>query len=433
MIGPLYSGKTVQSRLVLSCAEKDTYYPPGSAPSYSFSTKYQGLVSESFQKFVYRQKRTPLGYVWPLPYDANGRRYTGSPLTVDIRHQRKVINQYPEPGKWRYSLRDYTFVGHLIGHDVAPIPILPERDPEGLLINTARLRAGEMKANVLVTLAELSKTCGMIRSRTKKIADVIDLVRKRNFVGAARLLGLKHPPARVRDGRAWADNFLEYQYGWLPLIADTVGYAQYLADFLRENSVVLGKASVKTSKLLSKSTKSIPIGPLFPGFSATVVSETTQEDIHEVVLSFRLKSYLFRELNQLGALQVPSAGWELTKLSFVWDWVFKVGDLLGSMDALVGLEFHSGSYTRFRRVRTTNRVVSVLTPRPSGDQIVFTNFTFAGGKSDGYIMRREVYEDLPPPAFVVEIPFTSNRDFRRALVSCALLRQRLSIPSTHFR
>lgn len=434
MIGPILSSKTIKHRNAIIASQDVTTLPKGTSTDKHYEQVTSELKDEFFQKIGYRQPRTPWGYVWPLPYDAYGVRYTKN-LDIHLHERRETINTTPWAAPWRTSIRVTHFTGTPTGIPYAVLPQIPKPDPEGALINAARIRAGDVKMNLLVTLKELSRTCGMIRSRTRKIADVVDLVRKRNFIGAARLLGMKHPPARVRNGRAWADNFLEYQYGWLPLIADTIGAATYLADFLREQEFIVSKASVKLPGTKTNSTRVASLGSNYPGYSVTVASETTSnEETHLVVLKFRLKNYLFREINQLQLLNFPSAGWELTKLSFVWDWMFKVGDLLNSMDALAGLEFHSGSYTRMARNTVTNKVLGFAVPPASyPTSVKFAQIDSVPGESHGYVVRRSLYTEVPPPEFVVEIPFTKNSSFRRAIVATALLRQRLSLPSSHFR
>lgn len=425
MIGPQVSSSSRTRQLVQRWRHENKYLPAGSAPGYTNTGLVQPVssVSESMTKIGYRQ-RPP--FTAPLPYDVYGRSFVEVPH-YNVQYLYEIKNPNPSPGKWVTSQHFYNFYG-----DLAPVypvvPTLPDPDPEGLLINEARIRAGEIHANILVTLKEWNKTCGMIRSRTKKVADVVDLVRKRNYDGAARLLGMRKPPERVRDGRAWADNFLEYQYGWLPLVADTVGYAKFFASFLRDTPIVVGKARVELETRGPEKVQSIPLG--VTGWTLPVTSQSSVTERHQVILAFRLRSSMFRELNQLGALHVPSAGWELTTLSFVWDWVFKVGDLLQSMDSLVGLEFLNGSYTRSARQVVTYTGGNVVRPYPPAGGIVKYAITdFDAGKAYGFRMRRSLYDELPPPEFIVEIPFTKQRDFRRALVSTALLRQRLSNPS----
>lgn len=432
MRGPILVSNSMLHPLVMSVSQDVKFEPSGSATDRRYEFEYKSSTTDYRNRFVYRQERGPLGYVYPLPYDAYGVQWIKEPL-VEMHEHRQTVNTTPWVSPWRFQNRFTNFVGVPQGLPLALLPQLPKPDPEGELINAARIQAGNMKVNLLVTLKELNKTAGMIRSRTKKIADVVDLVRKGNYYGAARLLGLKHPPKNVRDGRAWADNFLEYQYGWMPLIQDTIGYAQYLADFLRDAPVIVAKAKVEIAGSVQYIQKNISLGKDFPGYSVTVSSEGQAKEYHQVVLQFRLKSYLFREINQLGLLHLPATGWELTKLSFVWDWVFRVGELLGSMDALSGLEFHSGSYTRMARNTSAQKAIGWSVPSASyPTSVKSVSNSMTPGESNGFVLRREIYSSVPPPAFVVHVPGRSHT-IKRGIVAVALLRQRLSIPTTSYR
>lgn len=441
MRGPILTVSNTKAPIYSVVLQDKTGEPAGTVTPNHY-VKRQDWLADTYQyKLGYRSDpvstwlgriRPSWSYVWPTPYDAYGVTFRKIPSYEFIEH-RRTINTTPWAAPWRVSNVVTRVSGLPPTLPLAQLPRVPSRDIEGSLINRARISVGGAKANLAMTVRELRQTASMIGDRTKKIADVINLVRRGNFIGAARLLGLRYPPPNVRNGRKWADNFLEYQYGWMPLIADTIGYAEYLADFLREQEFITGKGFVEIPGPIVYQQRTIQLGMDLPGYTITVAVETQVIERHMVVLKYRLKDYLKRELAQLQLLSPATFGWEAKSLSFVWDWVFKVGEYLEATDALLGLEFHSGSYTRSAKGKTTYRLLSTAVPAASyPTSVVSVSSTLSDGASESYVMKRELYTESPPPQFVVEILGTAEAAVRRSITSCALLRQRLSLPNNHF-
>lgn len=438
MRGPIVTSSQDDVRIDWSSTTDTTYEPAAFPPEHGEKVGYTDY-SVYVWKIGYREvpvarwlgRLRPLwSYEWPLPYDTYGIQLRKKPHFEFVEH-RRTRNTSGIPG-WRFQ--------HVVRHQfglpgripLAPAVGLPGRKYEGLLLNRARISIGDQKANLLVTLKELGQTATMMRSRVKKMADVVALVRKGNFIGAARLLGMRHPPPAVRSGRRWADNFLEYQYGWVPLVHDTIGYAEYLVNFLGENPIIVGKAFVKVTKPVTRQTSVLSMS-FGSGYNVRVATDTTVEETHRVTLSYRLKDPFKRELAQLQLLSPLSTGWELKSLSFVWDWVFRVGEFLEASDALLGLEYHSGSFSRVCKATAKYKLLGVTVPPASGSTtIVSSHASLSAGSSEGFVMRREIYDEIPPVQFVVALPGMDLSTVKQGIVSCALLRQRLSLPNTSF-
>lgn len=402
--------------------------PAISPPSTSHLTdKWQD--SDWISRFVYRQRMVQGRFVRPLPYDAYGRKEVKRP-TFALESHAQYRNTTPWASPWRTSDIVRTMSGTVPRVPALGIPQLPEPTPEGALLHACLSRASSQSINLAVTLAEMGQTASMISARSRKMAKAIQHVRKGRFRAAANTLGIR-TPSGVSKTRRWSDNFLEYNYGWLPLISDVCGAAQYLAEFLRTNPVLTVSARVSMAGDRNGFTNSYRAFRPHDSLSSngvefiTVNGETTSEDYHQVVLNFCLRSQLLRELDKLGALNPANVAVELTTLSFVVGWFVNVQDVLSSYTAASGLDFLSGCYTRMRKSKQTVRYLGFTPPvLASGGKYLNLNFSSTDGEYEGHVIRRTVYDRIPPPELIVALPGTQQ--WRKAIVSAALLRQRLS-------
>lgn len=440
MHGPIVTSRTAPTA-VYSAATQRVWFEPGLVPEQSFQTDQHWFAATYGYKIGYRtdpsvqwlgRKRPTWSYVWPTPYDAYGVTFEVPSFTF-IEH-RVTVNTQPWQSPWRRQNIVTRVEGLPPGFPIASASTIPDRKIEGSLINAARISVGDAKANLMMTLHELSQTVSMMRSRVKTFSDCVNLVRRGNYYGAARLLGLHKTPKGVFRDKTWANNFLEYQYGWKPLLSDILGYAEYFNDFLHELEFIEGVARVEVPGSVKHSTYTGLLSRSLPGYNYRVAWDTVPVDRHVVKLSFRLKDYLRRELGQLRLLDPMNTAFERVSMSFVWDWTIKVGEYLAATDAVLGLEFHSGSYTRSAKTKLHYTSMTVSVPPVSYPQsVVSLHSDLGAGISSSYVMKREVYQDVPPPELVFVIPGTSQSAVRQTIVSCALLRQRLSLPNNHFK
>lgn len=224
--------------------------------------------------------------------------------------------------------------------------IYPSRSNNDLDILTARsiakLLSGlkDQDVNVGVAVAEGRQTINLIAENAKKLAKSAFSLRKGDFAGAARELGLfpkgkKRKPSSATN--SLAQNWLELQYGWKPLLSDIYGAAQFLAK--------QGNLSNR-NRIQSQSTKT-------ENFSSQ--SETALEVVSDrwsMVHTVKYVVYFSEPLGgnppvALGLTNPLAIAWELVPFSFVVDWFLPVGTYLGNLDATSGLVFVRGCKTEF--------------------------------------------------------------------------------------
>lgn len=186
-------------------------------------------------------------------------------------------------------------------------------------------------------LAESGQAVGMIADAATRVYRGIRAVRKGDFVGAATVLAMKdaHKAAqKCSRRRSAADNWLELQYGWKPLLSDTYAAAHALAKQLNEP---LGRKyhvrSAKPLRVLMSSSTFEPLS-LFAEDRKQIVAKIYENGGEAVAL--------------VGLTDPASVLWEITPFSFVADWFIPIGSYLSAR----GL---SSSLTGVYCITTTRR------------------------------------------------------------------------------
>lgn len=181
--------------------------------------------------------------------------------------------------------------------------------------------------NAGVFLGEGKEALTMIANAAISLAWGYRAAKQGDFRSAARYLVRNNDRKKAVAREGVASNWLQLQYGWLPLLADVHDGAQFLAHHL--NTPLQHVVRVRVSSTGSTS------GAAFQG-------NGTSQALNPV--SFRetsLKAILKEvDVYQLSGLTDPlSVAWELVPYSFVIDWFLPVGDYLscrGLASAMTG-------------------------------------------------------------------------------------------------
>lgn len=159
--------------------------------------------------------------------------------------------------------------------------------------------------NAAVAAAEGSQTLDLIAKRTGTLRKAVTAVEKRNFLGASRYL--KYQPKR-KMSKDVSKNWLEYQYGWMPLVNDI-----YEASVALEQ-VILRKFTQSYRARLTRTS-----GPSQAGW---VGSRSVSK---QVICRF---SQDLSQAAKLGLLNPEQVLWEKVPYSFIADWVSPIGQFL---------------------------------------------------------------------------------------------------------
>jgi len=184
--------------------------------------------------------------------------------------------------------------------------------------------------NMSVFLGELPQTINLLADTAIRIRKSVTQLRRGDLKGASRFLfeGTGRKPKLTHDWRkdagrsvskGIAQNWLELQYGWLPLLKDAEGAAQSIAHVLHYPFVKRYRATARHEDRLPNPTH--------------VFGDTGWVDGSSMVFKVRKRAivaYIQEDPNTnllaaLGVLDPELVAWELVPFSFVADWFIPIG------------------------------------------------------------------------------------------------------------
>lgn len=187
------------------------------------------------------------------------------------------------------------------------------------LVSEIAETARQHSFNLAVSGAELGQTLGMIKDRCVSVLGAMRAVRKGDAHGAARIL-LPGSKKRAFKSTDVSGQWLELQYGWLPLIGDVHAGMQYIASKTKGPRVFAFDVQ-KTVRVKSQVSN-----------SATVYSIIADGS---VTRKYRvLYTEVLPEARSLGLLNPWAVLWEKMPWSFVVDWFIPVGTYLDTISVL---------------------------------------------------------------------------------------------------
>jgi hypothetical protein len=143
-------------------------------------------------------------------------------------------------------------------------------------------------------------------------------------------------PASKRIATHW----LEYQYGWKPLLQDAYGAAELLSRHSQE-AYVTSSRGVGSAKAVNVYKRTVDLG------SDRSVSVSTT---CKLGVTYRLDNPSRAGLAQTGLSNPALLAWELLPYSFVVDWFLPVGNYLEALDAFSGFTFVGGYQVYFTSI-----------------------------------------------------------------------------------
>lgn len=193
----------------------------------------------------------------------------------------------------------------------------------------------EASAAIGAGLGERHTTLSMLTSRALQLLLFTRSISRGHFKQAARVLGVKKPKSTgdllANSGDAW----LEYSYGWKPLIQDIYNAADVLQQPWPKEL-----ASARSCRTYYHN------GSIYKGFES-------HEHEYRCLIQARVEvvNWPVWKANQLGLINPLSVAWELVPFSFVVDWFVPVGTFLQSLTDFAGLNLSSAFVTHSRRHR----------------------------------------------------------------------------------
>lgn len=148
--------------------------------------------------------------------------------------------------------------------------------------------------------------------------------------------------AARRNGRDWNKTFLEFHFGWIPLIGDI------------HNAVETILGPVPYGRFQGTATDDVADSYRGPSSSRYTRQGRVSVRVQGEVGVTNPNLYL---LSQLGLLNPAAIAWELVPYSFVLDWFSNIGQVLGQFTAFEGLDTSRVSWT-YRSSMQTKRWIT---------------------------------------------------------------------------
>lgn len=237
----------------------------------------------------------------------------------------------------------------------------------------------DTKVNTMVAAAEFNKTVAHVAKTATRVYGAIRSLKHGDFRGFTNSLGITSTEYQKRRfnkrfNRAKSDmsqdnrfssqtmtfqrqnsrmssfmseTWLEYSYGWKPLLKDVFDHAKALAELQIERQNVIRFASGRHRTKLKTALRSKA-----PGSLETYLRESNDERWCEYGAAFKLQGGELNTFTQLGIDNPMEVAWEIIPFSFVADWFLPVGEYLRSLTATSGLVFVHG-YKSIRDVNST--------------------------------------------------------------------------------
>jgi hypothetical protein len=184
----------------------------------------------------------------------------------------------------------------------------------------ALMKVSDSKVNLAVALAESRKTSDLIIGKASQLLTAYRSFRRGDLRKVARTLNLS--PKTVH--KTW----LEYKYGWTPLLMDVKGSAELFAQ-----DALGGRPPRFTVSHTVKAGNTVKAradpGPYFLTLEG--------EKVVRVKINCEVVNPQFNRLQQLGLTNPALVAWELVPFSFVFDWFCSVGDWLQGLTAMDGV------------------------------------------------------------------------------------------------
>jgi len=218
-----------------------------------------------------------------------------------------------------------------------------------------------------VNIAEQKQGLDMIVKRSSQMVSFIRDLRKLDFASAAKTLQMAYNPITkgkfsggVRGhSKSFANNFLEYHFGWEPLMQDVhAAVHSFINPHLPFKRRIRGRGTSFGGISYPPNT----VGPFTSGMTTNELCKTL------LVCDVEVTNHNLHLASQLGLVNPLSVAWELLPFSFVVDWWANVGQVLASYTDFAGTQTTGGSTTALDSCKST--VVAYFGPYQSYELVL---------------------------------------------------------------
>lgn len=263
-------------------------------------------------------------------------------------------------------------------------------------IAAVRLRNEVMnsKFNLGVALGEARQTVGLVGSSVRRVVGGIDKFCDTWNLNRRQFRQLLRSPRSIlnpqfvaelgkKNANKAANAWLEYNYGWKPLVRDTYAASEVLDDYVNGQSMPLSCTTKKGymeddeivfdwGNLINTNTWRMEL--------PCRISTGVHFSVTYYVPDGTLPSF-----QSLGLTNPAAIAWELVPYSFVVDWFVDIGNWLSALNATNGLFFREGSASLIQKIDSTSDFVPKIVP---GNSVTIVKCPTAGVLVSGKFQRQ---------------------------------------------
>lgn len=207
-----------------------------------------------------------------------------------------------------------------------------------------RDKVNKPKFNAGVAFAERGQTGNLIANTATRVYHAARSMRRADLRGFLNACSL---PESSDIRKAWesvyktppskrlANHWLEYNFGWKPLLSDVKEAAETLASHVLEENY---KEDATASATIKRTVEWKP-----PANSLDPTVRFDYKATYRYKIKYRLDQYWRAAMAQTGIDNPALVAWELLPYSFVIDWFLPVGDYLKRLTAFSGFDLVGGS------------------------------------------------------------------------------------------
>lgn len=212
-----------------------------------------------------------------------------------------------------------------------------------------RNKVRSLEFNAPVAIAERRSTLALITDNAKRLAKAARMIRKGKPAKAAQALGHGYRKQKDVGGfKGPADEWLQLQYGWGPLLSDIHG-ALVTADFAnvrnKPRRVLVGDSTTVSGSYETNCGMELYSNLPWPSSRWQIrypYKVSVEREVRvKVCVDVKSDNKTLATVDQLGITNPALVAWELVPYSFVVDWFVPIGDWISATPPLWGVSYGS--------------------------------------------------------------------------------------------
>lgn len=258
--------------------------------------------------------------------------------------QRASTGPFDPPGQEYRGNSIPMFGGYGVDYDLTEVQANAERTAISKLYSDL----GDMKVNLAQNVAEFGQVINSVIDKMGRVASARSNLRKGNWGQVLKDLGLPYKPQARK--KPISSQWLELQYGWLPLLSDVYESLERFVTPDEEPFFRIKARGSNRDRIIDSAPNMEYAFPCSQEWEITLKASVIFE--FDVIVT----DESLRNKQTWGLTNPALLAWELLPWSFVIDWFLPVGNYLEALTATQGLGIKRG----VKLVKRSSNVVTTF-------------------------------------------------------------------------